>query len=87
MPGYSIVCPTTGKRSRDLSPPIGQGVLGTIHRVVGETGVLAKLYINQKSLAEYKLKIEAMLAVYQISRQSRTTADLRSDSLASRHGI
>jgi uncharacterized protein YecT (DUF1311 family) len=62
MSNYSIVCPARGRLSRDLGPPIAQGAAGTIHHVIGEAGLLAKLYIKQKDLPEYKLKIEAMLA-------------------------
>jgi hypothetical protein len=42
--------------------PIGEGAAGTIHRVVGEKGVVAKLYKEPKELPEYHKKITGMMA-------------------------
>src|SRR6516225_1024290 len=45
-----------------LSGTIAQGGAGTIHHVVGERSVVAKLYKDRNSLPEYEEKIAAMLA-------------------------
>jgi hypothetical protein len=45
-----------------LSSAIAQGAAGTIHRVIGEAGVVVKLYKEPKDLPKYREKIAAMLA-------------------------
>lgn len=45
-----------------LGPAIAQGAAGTIHRVIGQHGIVAKVYKDKNGLAEYKEKIAAMLA-------------------------
>jgi hypothetical protein len=45
-----------------LSSAIAQGAAGTIHHVIGEPGIVAKLYKNPNDLPEYEKKIAAMLA-------------------------
>jgi DNA-binding helix-hairpin-helix protein with protein kinase domain len=44
-----------------LSGAIAQGAAGTIHRVTGEPGIVAKLYKDSNDLPEYREKIAAML--------------------------
>lgn len=51
-----------GRRSLRLSSLIAEGAAGTVHRVIGEPGIVVKLYKYQKDLAEYRDKIAAMLA-------------------------
>lgn len=62
MSNYYIDGPSLGKRSVRLSPPIAQGAAGTIHHVVGDPGIVVKLYKNPKDTFEYSEKIAAMLA-------------------------
>ena len=50
------------RRSIALSPPIAQGATGTIHHVIGQTGIVAKLYKDATALPEYDEKLAAMLA-------------------------
>jgi hypothetical protein len=50
------------RRPIRLSSPIAQGAAGTIHHVIGEPGIVAKLYKDPKDLVEYQEKIAAMLA-------------------------
>src|SRR5215813_10156138 len=45
-----------------LSDTIAEGAAGTIHRVIGEAGIVAKLYKEKNDLQEYREKIAAMLA-------------------------
>jgi hypothetical protein len=52
---------SAARRAVRLGDPIAQGAAGTIHRIVGEPGVVAKLYKNPKDLPEYRAKISAML--------------------------
>lgn len=61
MSNYQIDGPSIGKHAVRLGPPIAQGAAGTIHRVIGISGIVAKLYKDRKTLAAYKQKIDAML--------------------------
>ncbi|MGH8281145.1 MAG: hypothetical protein ACRERZ_03025, partial [Gammaproteobacteria bacterium] len=62
MDNYYIDSPADGKRRVALSDQINEGLTGTIHDVVGESGLIAKLYKEPKDLPGYRDKIAAMLA-------------------------
>jgi hypothetical protein len=62
MVTYHIYGPSKGRWTVNLTPPIAQGAAGTIHRVVGEPGIVVKLYKDPKDLPAYNQKIESMLA-------------------------
>jgi DNA-binding helix-hairpin-helix protein with protein kinase domain len=52
----------TGKRRVLLTPAIAKGAAGTIHRVINEPGIVAKLYIDPKDCIEYRDKVAAMIS-------------------------
>ena len=62
MAHYYIDSPATGKRRVELSGQINEGLTGTIHHVLGESELIAKLYKEPKDLPGYREKIAAMLA-------------------------
>jgi|SRR6516162_1409508 DNA-binding helix-hairpin-helix protein with protein kinase domain len=49
-------------RDPPLGPAIAEGAAGTIHSVIGNPGLLAKIYKVTNNLKEYEEKIGAMLA-------------------------
>src|SRR5262245_27679396 len=62
MPNFFIDRGQNSRQSVQLSNVSAQGAAGTIHRVIGEPGIVAKLYKDQKDLPEYREKIAAMLS-------------------------
>ncbi len=62
MASFFIDDGATAARSIRLSGFIAEGAAGTIHHVIGEPGIVVKLYKERKDLPEYEEKIAAMLA-------------------------
>ncbi|MEA2880574.1 MAG: hypothetical protein QOF14_5770 [Hyphomicrobiales bacterium] len=61
-PTYFVDDASTVRRPVRLGNVIAQGAAGTIHKVIGQAGLVAKLYKNPKDLDEYRAKVAAMLA-------------------------
>jgi hypothetical protein len=62
MSDHYIVEASGARRPVTLTQPFAQGATGTIHRLAGESNVVAKLYKTPKGIGEYRQKIAAMLA-------------------------
>jgi hypothetical protein len=52
---------SSGRRPVRFTDVIAEGAAGTIHRVIGEPGIVVKIYKDPKDLKEYEEKVEAML--------------------------
>jgi DNA-binding helix-hairpin-helix protein with protein kinase domain len=50
------------RRPIRLGPVLKEGAMGTIHRVIGEKGTLAKMYKDPRDFPKYQAKLAAMLA-------------------------
>lgn len=57
-----LVDQSKARRVIEVGEPIAQGAAGTIHRVLGERGVVAKLYKKAVNRTAYEAKVAAMLA-------------------------
>jgi hypothetical protein len=58
---YTLESATSQRTPVQLTGAIAQGAAGTIHHVVGRSGMVVKLYKNAQTLTEYEEKIGAML--------------------------
>src|ERR1700722_15821366 len=62
MVSFFIDNASTIRRPIGLSPAFARSAAGTIHRVLGEPGIVVKLYTESSHMAEYREKIASMLA-------------------------
>ncbi len=62
MPNYFTIDPVKGRELINLGSAIKEGGAGTIHRVTGKPGVVAKLYKDSSERPAYEKKVTAMLA-------------------------
>ncbi|MEA2880575.1 MAG: hypothetical protein QOF14_5771 [Hyphomicrobiales bacterium] len=61
MPRFFTEGGALARREIELGTVIAQGAVGTIHPVLGEPGIVAKIYKDRATLPEYREKIFAML--------------------------